>query len=276
MLNVPVAISSQLAYYNLPGVNGHLDLNGTVLAMIYGQTITSWTDPLILAAQSPSIQSNLENLSGADATITVEKRSDSSGDTFLWTSYCNMSWSKFPYPASTSGLSGLTGSHVLPETGNSGMVTGLEGQPGAIAYIGISYMHDVSGSGLNYAALGDNLTLANGSYANSTARANYILPTPTTIAQDTDLGLTHLNYASLRARDQHDSGWRSGHRGQHLRRCRGDQPQRVGSDAVPHREPGVCNHPEIADRLDGDQRCAAGYRRVPPVGDLRREQRDLP
>ncbi len=195
MLNVPVAISSQLAYYNLPGVNGHLDLNGTVLAMIYGQTITSWTDPLILAAQSPSIQSNLENLSGADATITVEKRSDSSGDTFLWTSYCNMSWSKFPYPASTSGLSGLTGSHVLPETGNSGMVTGLEGQPGAIAYIGISYMHDVSGSGLNYAALGDNLTLANGSYANSTARANYILPTPTTIAQDTDLGLTHLNYA---------------------------------------------------------------------------------
>jgi phosphate transport system substrate-binding protein len=194
VLNVPVAISSQLVYYNLNGVTAHLNLNGTLLAMIYNQTITSWTNPLIEAAQSPATDAQLNATSTTQ--ITLDKRSDSSGDTFLFTSLCVMSWKGFAYPASTSGLSGLSGSHVDPETGNSQMVTGVEGQPGAIAYIGISYMKDVTGTGVNYAALGDNLTLKNGTYANSTARANYVLPTPATISSDANLGLTHLNYAA--------------------------------------------------------------------------------
>jgi phosphate transport system substrate-binding protein len=196
VLNVAVAISSQLVYYDLPGVTAHLNLNGTLLAMIYGQTIKSWTDPLIEAAQSPATDAQIN--STTTTAITLDKRSDSSGDTFLFTSICNMSWSKFPYPASTSGLSGLSsvaGSTVQPETGNSGMVSGVEAQPGAIAYIGISYMSKVSGTGVNYAALGDNLTLKDGTYANSTALANYILPTPQNIGFDANLGLTHLNYA---------------------------------------------------------------------------------
>jgi phosphate transport system substrate-binding protein len=192
VLNVAAAISSQLVYYNLPGVTAHLNLNGTVLAMIYGQTITKWTDPLIEKAQSPATDAQLN--ATTDTTITLDKRSDSSGDTFLFTSLCNMSWSGFPYPASTSGLSGLTGSNVVAPTGNSGMVTAVEGQPGAIAYIGISYESKVSGTGVNYAAVGDNLTLANGSYDNATALANYLLPTPTTISDDANLGLTHLNF----------------------------------------------------------------------------------
>ncbi len=201
VLNVPVAISSQLVYYNLPNVAAHLNFNGTVLAMIYGQKITTWTNPLIEAAQSAKTDGQINNTTAnlsTGAAITLDVRSDSSGDTFLFTSLCNMSWSAFPYPPSTSGLSGLktiTGVSTVDSVDlNSGMVTAVSGQPGAIAYIGISYEKTVTAAGVNYGALGDNLTLKNGSYSNTTARANYVLPTAANIGADANLGLTHLEY----------------------------------------------------------------------------------
>jgi phosphate transport system substrate-binding protein len=194
VLNVPVAISAQLIYYNLPGMTGHLNLNGTLLAMIYGGAITSWNDTLIRNAQSPAIDSNLGNLSSAEQKITVIYRGDSSGDTFLFTTLCNMSWKGFPFANSTSGFSGIATklSNTQSETGNSQMVTGVEAIEGGIAYIGISYMSKVSGANVNYAALGDNTTLPNGNY--TAASGHYILPTATTISNDANLGLTHLNY----------------------------------------------------------------------------------
>jgi phosphate transport system substrate-binding protein len=43
MLNIPLAISSQMINYNLPGLNGtHLKLSGPVLAAIYSGKITKW------------------------------------------------------------------------------------------------------------------------------------------------------------------------------------------------------------------------------------------
>jgi phosphate transport system substrate-binding protein len=194
LINVPVAISAQLIWYNLPGVTAHLNLNGTVLAMIYNGSITTWTNPLIMSAQSTTVQGQLTSFASAnpsDNTITVVKRADSSGDTFLFTSMCYMSWSGWPYGYSTSALSGLTGSHVLPETGNSGMVTGVQSQIGAIAYVGISYTP--SGSGINYAALGDDNSL---SASGGVDAANYVLPSSANISQDANLGLTHLQYST--------------------------------------------------------------------------------
>jgi phosphate transport system substrate-binding protein len=192
LINVPVAISAQLIWYNLPGVTAHLNLNGTVLAMIYEGNITTWNNPLILGAQSSTTQGQLNALSGAEQQITVLKRSDSSGDTFLFSSLCYMSWSGWSYGYSTSALSGLTGSHVVGETGNSGMVSGIEasGAAGSIAYIGISYA--VSGSGINYAAVGTNASL---SASGGTNPANYVLPTPANISQDANLGLQRLDFS---------------------------------------------------------------------------------
>ncbi len=194
LINFPVAISAQLIYYNLPApLNAvHLNLNGTVLAMIYGGAITTWNNSLILAAQSPTVASELNSLSSQ--TIYVVKRSDSSGDTFLFTSYCYMSWSGFPYSVSTSGLSGLTGPTVLTGDGNSGMVSTAKGQAGSIAYIGISYEGSAAAAGLQYAALGNNATLANGNY--TVAANDYILPTATTIANDANLGLARLEFST--------------------------------------------------------------------------------
>jgi phosphate transport system substrate-binding protein len=194
LINFPVAISAQLIYYNLPTVTGHINVNGSILGMIYAGLITTWDNPLILAAQNTTIAGELSGLSSQ--TIYVTARSDSSGDTYLFTSLCYMSWTGFPYAASTASmsLSGVPTSNVLFGDGNSGMVTKVQGQVGAIGYIGISYEASAAAAGLQYAAVGDNLTTANGAYAVSAA--DYILPTTATVSTDANLGLTHLNYAS--------------------------------------------------------------------------------
>jgi phosphate transport system substrate-binding protein len=189
LVNLPVAISSQLVWYNLPGVTGHLNLNGTVLAMIYAGDITTWNNPMILAA-NPAQASELNALSSQ--TIYVVKRGDSSGDTFLFTSYCDMAWSGWKYGASTSALSGDSITGIISETGNSGMVTELNSQVGAIAYIGISYKTQLTAAGANYAALGDNNSLSATGGVNP---ANYVLWSQANVSSDVTLGLTHLNYA---------------------------------------------------------------------------------
>ncbi|MGI0071559.1 MAG: substrate-binding domain-containing protein [Thermoplasmata archaeon] len=186
LINFPVAISAQLIYYNLPGITAHLNLNGTVIAMIYGGAITTWDNPLILAAQAPGVQTQLKAL--ASETIVPLKRSDSSGDTFLFSSLCYLSWTGWPYKFSTGALSG---SPWTGETGNSGMVKGLQTTVDSIGYVGISYENGATG--ITYAAVGDNSTLANGTYA--AAAANYILPSAANISEDANLGLTHLQFS---------------------------------------------------------------------------------
>ncbi len=197
LINVPAAISAQLIWYNLPGVSGHLNLNGTVLGMIYAGNITTWNNPLILAAQPSSVQSQLNALSSSENTITTIIRADSSGDTFLFTSLCYMSDKTWPFGApANAGLSGDKITGVIPETGNSGMVTGVTGQVGSIAYIGISYENQVLAkgvAGVNYAAVGDDNAL---SASGGTDAANYILPSAANISQDANLGLTHLQYST--------------------------------------------------------------------------------
>ncbi|HYA58059.1 MAG TPA: substrate-binding domain-containing protein [Thermoplasmata archaeon] len=196
LINVPVAISAQLVYYNLATIpaSEHLNLNGTMLAEIYSGVITKWNDSVIMGAQNSTVQKQLNALANTTQgeQIYLVKRSDSSGDTFLFTSLCQESWSGWTYGASTSALSGLTGTYVIPEQGNTGMVSGAQKQADSIAYIGISYEASAAAAGLGYAALGDNSSL---SAAGGLVASNYVLPTASTISQDANLGLTHLNFA---------------------------------------------------------------------------------
>jgi phosphate transport system substrate-binding protein len=187
LINVPIAISSQLAVYNIPGFTQHLNLNGTVLSMIYQGAITTWNNPLIQAANpGVSLPSN---------TIVPIHRSDGSGDTFMWSSLCYMSWSGWKQGYGTS-ISWPVGPG---ETGNAGMVTGVTDTPYGIAYIGISYLSEVVATpGLQYAALGDQNANYNGTVSGSGAgQSNYIMPTPANISQDASLGLENLQPPSV-------------------------------------------------------------------------------
>jgi phosphate transport system substrate-binding protein len=181
--NFAAAISAQLIYYNLPGVTGHLNLNGTVLALIYNGTITTWNNPWIAAA-NPGVTL-------PSATIVPYARADSSGDTFLFSSLCQMSDKYWPFGVSTKAL--INDPHATGATLNSGMVTAISSTKDSIGYVGISYSASANAAGLQYAAVGDNQSL---SASGGTTAANYILPTTQNISYDANLGLVRLDYAT--------------------------------------------------------------------------------
>jgi phosphate transport system substrate-binding protein len=163
--NIPLAISAQLVAYNVPGITAHLKLSGKLLSQIYSGTVTNWNASQIASA-NPGV--TLPNL-----PIVTLHRSDSSGDTFLFTTYLSK--------ADPSGWGAKIGFNTtvpwpnapgaLGESGNSGMVSGCKATAGCIAYVGISYQTQVLQAGLGYAALGN-------------AKGQYVLPTQTSIAAE--------------------------------------------------------------------------------------------
>jgi phosphate transport system substrate-binding protein len=163
--NIPLAISSQIVAYNVPGVLSHLKLSGSLLSSIYQGKVTKWNDASI-AGLNPGV--NLPNI-----PIVTLHRSDSSGDTFLFTTYLSKAdpngWGKsiafnttVPWPNAPGNLG---------EAGNSGMVTGCKATPGCIAYVGISYLTQALQAGLGYAQL-------------SNAKGKYELPTAANITAE--------------------------------------------------------------------------------------------
>jgi len=165
LLNIPLAISSQIVTYNVPGVTAHLKLSGKVLSQIYQGQVTTWNNSAI---------ANLNKGVTLPATpIVTLHRSDSSGDTFLFTQYLSKAdptgWgtkigynTTVPWPNAPGALG---------ENGNSGMVTGCKATPGCVAYVGISYQTQALQAGLGYAALGN-------------SKGNYIVPTSGSIATE--------------------------------------------------------------------------------------------
>jgi phosphate transport system substrate-binding protein len=143
--NIALAISAQQINYNLPGIK-NLNLDGTVLAQIYTGKITMWNDPAIKAL-NPGV--------GLPAMkIITLHRADSSGDTFLFTSYLNaQDPSAWPSANVNTTVTWPSVQGALAETGNSGMVAGCAANKGCIAYIGISYLSKTQAAGLGTASL---------------------------------------------------------------------------------------------------------------------------
>ncbi len=145
LLNIPLAVASIQVYYNLPGVKS-LNLNGTVLAQIYTGKITTWNDPAI-AKLNPGV-------SLPSMKIVTLHRADSSGSTFLFTSYLSAQ-DPSAWPSSNVGttITWPSAPGALAETGSGGMVTGCGGAKGCIAYIGVSYIAKATAAGLTAAAV---------------------------------------------------------------------------------------------------------------------------
>ena len=163
MLSIPLAISSQMVNYNVPGLNKkHLKLSGPVLAAIYEGKITKWNDSRI-AQINPGMHL-------PDHTIVPVHRSDGSGDTFIFTQYLSFStpeWgNSLSYGTSVSWPAVQGG---LGAVGNPGMVTALKGTKYSVAYIGISYKHAIDAAGMGIAALGNK-------------DGKFVLPTPKTVS----------------------------------------------------------------------------------------------
>jgi len=162
MLNIPVAISSQMVNYNVPGANDeHLKLSGPVLAGIYEGKIRYWDNKKIESMNS-----------GADLPhkqIVPIHRADGSGDTFLFTQFLSKSahgWKRKVGYGTTVSWPNVQG--AIGATGNSGMVTALSNNPYAIAYIGVSYKDQTDKAGLGEAKL-------------KNRAGNYVLPDEKTV-----------------------------------------------------------------------------------------------
>lgn len=129
-VQIPWALSATGVGYNVPGAGKKLHLTGTLLAAIYQGQITKWNDPKIAKVNKGV---HLPNL-----TITPVFRSDGSGDTYAFTNYLSAvssSWrSKVGVGTSVSFPKGASGK------GNSGVTAVLQGTPGAVAYIAVSYL----------------------------------------------------------------------------------------------------------------------------------------
>ncbi|MEJ2060646.1 MAG: phosphate ABC transporter substrate-binding protein PstS [Gammaproteobacteria bacterium] len=147
MLNIPLAISSQMVNYNVPGLNHkHLKLSGPVLADIYAGKITEWDDARIARMN--------HGVHLPHHRIIAVHRSDGSGDSFIFTQYLSKStpwWSKkYSYGTSVSWAP-VQGS--IGAEGNSGMVDALKNNSYSIAYIGISYKQQINAAHLGEARL---------------------------------------------------------------------------------------------------------------------------
>lgn len=163
LLNVPLAISAQTIIYNLPGMSQqrHVQLNGTVLAGIYDGTITMWNDPAIGGLN--------QGLHLPAIKIVPIHRSDSSGDTFLFTSYLSTqdsNWNDAIGYGTTAAWPQVPGAKAA--AGSVATMNECEHTQGCVAYNGISYLSRAVADGLGEAAL-----------ANSAGR--FTLPTAKTI-----------------------------------------------------------------------------------------------
>ena len=152
LLNIPLVISAQTVIYNLPSLppGTHVNLDGQVLADIYRGTITSWDDPLIK-------QLNLKVALPA-LPIRPVRRTDSSGDTFLFTSYLSTqdaSWdatigygTRAAWPPVAAGVNA---------TSSTGVLHACASTPGCVAYNGISFLSQAARDGLGYASLANTI-----------------------------------------------------------------------------------------------------------------------
>lgn len=162
LMNIPIAISAQAVNYNVPGLKlpagqTGLHLSGCIIANMYEGHITSWNDPSI-AALNPGATL-------PSTPVVPIHRVDSSGDTFIFTSFLtntNSEWANGPSFGTTvtwPAASQLTGN------GNPDMVNKCAANAGCIAYIGVSVEQSALTDGLGEALL-------------QNQSGNFVLPTP--------------------------------------------------------------------------------------------------
>lgn len=163
MLNIPLAISAQQMMYNVPGISKtqHLKLTGAVIAKIYEGQVKYWDDSTIASLNT--------GIKLPHKAIVPVRRSDGSGDTFLFTQFLSdtsSSWNakvKYGTTVSWPSVIGEIGSQ-----GNQGVEQSLKSTPYSIGYVGISWLDQAVKDGLGYAAL-------------QNKSGNFVLPTQSNI-----------------------------------------------------------------------------------------------
>lgn len=129
ILHFPTVIGAVVPVYNLAGASADLKFTGPVLADIFLGRITRWNDPAIAAA-NPGV-----TLPGT--AITVVRRSDGSGTTFIWTDY--LSKVSSGWKAQVGAAPAVRWPVGLGGKGNEGVAGLVKQTPGSIGYVELIY-----------------------------------------------------------------------------------------------------------------------------------------
>ena len=128
LLHIPETIGAVTAAYNVASLSSGLNLTGHVLGEIFLGRITRWNHANI-SALNPGVTL-------PSSTITVVHRSDSSGTTFVWTSYLhleNPGWNSSFVGKSINWPGGIGAS------GNAGVAGKILTTPDSIGYVELAY-----------------------------------------------------------------------------------------------------------------------------------------
>lgn len=130
LIQFPTVVGGVVPVVNLPGVtSGQVKLTGPLLADIYLGKISKWNDPAIRQL-NPGVNF-------PDQAITVVRRSDGSGTTFIWTNYLSKvsaDWkTKVGESTAVSWPVGVGGK------GNEGVANYVTRIKGAIGYVEYAY-----------------------------------------------------------------------------------------------------------------------------------------
>lgn len=118
--------------YNLPGAPKGLKLPRDVYPDIFGGAITRWNDPRLVAANP--------DLKLPDLPITVVRRSDSSGTTFVFTKHLSAISASFKEKfGSGTTVQWPTTDKFVAAPKNDGVTATIKQTPGAIGYIEYGY-----------------------------------------------------------------------------------------------------------------------------------------
>ncbi|WP_394650358.1 phosphate ABC transporter substrate-binding protein PstS [uncultured Deinococcus sp.] len=129
LLHVPTAIGAVVPAYNLPGVTAALKFDGATLANIYLGKIKTWNDAAI-AKLNPGVTI-------PPLPITVARRSDGSGTTYVFSDYLSKVSGEWKTKVGVgNSLSWPVGTGAK---GNDGVAGVVKSTPGAIGYVELVY-----------------------------------------------------------------------------------------------------------------------------------------
>jgi phosphate transport system substrate-binding protein len=129
---LPVTAGEIVLAYNLPGNPKELKLPRDVYPDIFLGKVTKWNDPRIAAANP--------NLKLPDLLMTVVRRSDSSGTTFVFTKHLSAISEAFAKEVGTgTTVQWPKGEKMVAAPKNDGITATIKQTPGAIGYIEYGY-----------------------------------------------------------------------------------------------------------------------------------------
>ncbi|GGJ30329.1 phosphate ABC transporter substrate-binding protein PstS [Deinococcus roseus] len=130
LLHIPTALGAVVVTYNVPGLKTRLKFDGALLARVFMGEIRLWNDPGILKLNA--------GVKLPPLPISVARRADSSGTTFVFTDYLSKISPLFQQKVGRSQEPNW-GNQTIGAKGNDGVTAVVKQTPGAIGYVELLY-----------------------------------------------------------------------------------------------------------------------------------------